>query len=406
MRTQNPGPKKPLLFTLHGMHDRSHWQEGADVVLAPHFHHRKIDYKQFQHWAVVQLSGDIILTLFWICLGFFLWTHTKPASAFPLLAGIYLPLALASVYYVNIRADNKRTRLVNELRLSLPASPLDEDRPSLIAHSLGTYLIACMLLRYRTVAFNVLIFNGCVVRRSFPWKELESRFARVINEVGGLDFVPYLAPSLGWTVPNMGAAGALGFKGAAVHPGLLDREEARPQCMHKPNPCCPVHNVPTPPCPAPVHNILHRGNSHGNFHRTTEHAWRYWLPALWQLDPQVYDDFRKACDKYDSATTQQAELAAIQHLLDSCWEWTNGSLRNFAQTYLRKLVGATCPSECIELMTSTALFELANTFVLARRNASLKSGHDPELMLALDPRKTFSDLLGATAQNAMQAGLL
>ena len=42
-------------------------------------------------------------------------------------------------------------------------------RPSIVAHSFGTYLVAGLLVKYPEVVFDKVIFAGSIVDRDFDW---------------------------------------------------------------------------------------------------------------------------------------------------------------------------------------------------------------------------------------------
>ncbi len=84
-------------------------------------------------------------------------------------------------------------------------------RPSIIAHSFGSYLVAELLRRYPEVKFDKVILAGGIVRDDFDWQTRfdNDQVLHVLNEVATKDIWPKIAK---W-VPRMnaGQSGAVGF---------------------------------------------------------------------------------------------------------------------------------------------------------------------------------------------------
>ena len=100
-------------------------------------------------------------------------------------------------------------------------------RPSIIAHSFGTYIVANALLKYPEIIFDRLILCGSIIQRDYAWDLLLNRGQgnAVLNEYGGMDLWVKLAP---WLIKNTGASGARGFQ--CAHPSLYQR--MRPRFRH------------------------------------------------------------------------------------------------------------------------------------------------------------------------------
>jgi pimeloyl-ACP methyl ester carboxylesterase len=84
------------------------------------------------------------------------------------------------------------------------------DRPSIIAHSLGCYLLAEALEKYQQIRIDRAIVCGSIVRRQFPWKRLSDsgQVRAVLNQYGGNDFWARLVE---WVVSDAGQSGLRGF---------------------------------------------------------------------------------------------------------------------------------------------------------------------------------------------------
>jgi pimeloyl-ACP methyl ester carboxylesterase len=84
------------------------------------------------------------------------------------------------------------------------------ERPSIIAHSFGSYLVAEALDKYREMKFDRVILCGAIVRRGYPWDEIAARgqVRAVLNQYGGNDI---WARVVEWGVPDAGQSGLRGF---------------------------------------------------------------------------------------------------------------------------------------------------------------------------------------------------
>ncbi len=85
-----------------------------------------------------------------------------------------------------------------------------DQRPSVIAHSFGTYLVAQTMEKYDEVKFDRIVFCGSIVRISFPWSTIFERrqAVRVLNDYGAKDF---WAKAAEFMVSDAGPSGAKGF---------------------------------------------------------------------------------------------------------------------------------------------------------------------------------------------------
>lgn len=86
---------------------------------------------------------------------------------------------------------------------------------SIVAHSMGTYLVARAMEIYKEIEFNRVIFCGAIVRRDYPWSGILSRsqFIRVLNDYGSMDI---WARIVQWVVEDAGQSGLRGFQDEAT----------------------------------------------------------------------------------------------------------------------------------------------------------------------------------------------
>ena len=87
------------------------------------------------------------------------------------------------------------------------------DRPSIVAHSFGTYMTARVIDKYE-LKFDRVVFCGAIVEPDYGWTE---RFdgglvRRVMNQYGGMDF---WAGVVAWGVEDAGPSGKVGFRDTA-----------------------------------------------------------------------------------------------------------------------------------------------------------------------------------------------
>jgi len=83
-------------------------------------------------------------------------------------------------------------------------------RPSIVAHSFGTYLVANCMLKHRDVKFDKIILCGSILPEDFDWSILFGRdqVNCVRNECGHKDVWPGIARKV---VPGTGNSGQNGF---------------------------------------------------------------------------------------------------------------------------------------------------------------------------------------------------
>ena len=83
-------------------------------------------------------------------------------------------------------------------------------RPSVIAHSFGSFVIGYAMLKYPEIKFDKVILCGSILPRDFDWHRLfvRDQVGRVRNECGGKDIWVWLAP---FAVRGTGRSGRYGF---------------------------------------------------------------------------------------------------------------------------------------------------------------------------------------------------
>jgi len=87
---------------------------------------------------------------------------------------------------------------------------LDEyNRPSIIAHSFGTYIIGNILLKYNDMYFDKVILCGSILNHNFEWEHIiaNNQIYRVLNEIGYEDYWI----RMGTKFSIVGNSGLIGF---------------------------------------------------------------------------------------------------------------------------------------------------------------------------------------------------
>ncbi len=160
--------KPPLVFTVHGIRTHGHWQKEAADVLS----NSKIPVASFDY------------------------------GRFTLLSLLLRRKHLIDEFYKFAFSRIERSKSVD---LADPRK-----RPSIISHSLGTYIVANCLQKHRDLKIDKLILIGSVLPCDFDWQALIARdqIGRVWNQLGESDWVPIVAERF---LTDAGASGRRGF---------------------------------------------------------------------------------------------------------------------------------------------------------------------------------------------------
>jgi len=158
--------KKRVAITLHGIRTRGKWQKDLAPILAMH---------------------DVV--------------------PYPLDFGRFGALSLLLPY----RRDAKLNWFHSEYQRVQRETGIT--RPSIIAHSFGSYLTCRLLHIFREfVHFDKIILAGSIVQNNFDWSEIiaNEQAVQVRNEVATRDIWPRVAKTL---VSDAGDSGTKGFAG-------------------------------------------------------------------------------------------------------------------------------------------------------------------------------------------------
>lgn len=324
------------VLTIHGIESSGDWQEDIARAFAPHFECKTIKYPHYRWLGPLKLLVEpyVLLLLGAICaVVLFTVDHSSRTGWLALL--LLLLIAYLASYWRRSCAFKHVLQQVSSY-----ARPDDQSETHLIAHSLGTFLMGLALRKRPDVHLGRIVFVGCVLPRSFPWQKLtglsapQYRFIDVRNEVGQRDIVVWSAWLMSWLIRGLGVSGLWGFRGEAAF----------------------VHTLSAPgiPCPqgvscsARIHNMLSEYLGHSDAFVGSGYAETFWLPYLWGIEPNEYQQFLLYCktaaglERSWSAGARalgyvDPRLTAVENkLLGAEWRWCNGSFRD----YVRQEVGS------------------------------------------------------------------
>jgi pimeloyl-ACP methyl ester carboxylesterase len=162
--------KPPLVFTVHGIRTHAVWQKRlSDLLGASQIPTETVSYGYY----------------------------SLPKFVLP-----FINDRMVEAFYEQYQQAVERTRSVDTADY--------RKRPSVIAHSFGTYIVGHCMLKYEDVRFDKVILCGSVLPVGFDWSTLMHRdqVFLVRNEFGLKDVWTRL---VGWVVRKTGPSGAKGF---------------------------------------------------------------------------------------------------------------------------------------------------------------------------------------------------
>lgn len=321
---------RPRVLTIHGIESSGDWQEDIARAFAPHFACKTIKYPHYRWLGPLKLLLEpyVLLFLGAIAAAFLYRVNRSALMGWAVLAALLL-IAYCASYW---RRSCAFKRVLNQV--SPYARADDQMETHLIAHSLGTYLMGLALRKRANIHLGRIVLVGCVLPRSFPWHSLTGlsgsgyRFIDVRNEVGRQDIVVWSAWIMSWLIRGLGVAGLRGFKGEGTF----------------------VHTLPAPgicsqenPCSAKIHNMVSQYLGHSDAFVGSGYAETFWLPYLWGIEPEEYQQFLLACKlaallerPWSSTSRAQGHvdprLTDVENkLLNSNWRWCNGQFGQYVQ---------------------------------------------------------------------------
>jgi pimeloyl-ACP methyl ester carboxylesterase len=305
-----------LVLTIHGVTPDRGWQSRTARVLKPHFQCEPITYGQYGSFlgalAVVFNLSTIVALIACVVAGRFWHPHSY------IFVLCLLALIVAGVTSSIGMARYRRKRVIDRVKVQI-STKATQPSPHIIAHSFGTYIVGWALKKFQDLRFGRVVLVGCVLPPPFDWISMRRgpirAFDEIRNDVGLSDPVVRLVKWLGRLVPDLGAAGLSGFIGEPTVVHSVDEPWG-------PCPAC-LQSLPRPL----VHNVFLAKYRHSDWALGPGHVRELWLPFLWGLSPQEFNEFVQDCR--DAAFARQEEFwqeldLAEQKLAEHTWTWTRG----------------------------------------------------------------------------------
>ncbi len=160
-----------VVVTVHGIRTHARWQRAFSETASRNGLHCRLDRWNFGNFSLLQFLTP--------------WSRQAKVGWF------------REVYHDEFH--------------DLASAPLSSERPSVVAHSFGTYILGNALLRYPYLRFNKVLLCGSILPDNFPWDVLIDRgqVQAVRNEFGARDGWTRAAQ---WFVPGTGPSGQSGFR--------------------------------------------------------------------------------------------------------------------------------------------------------------------------------------------------
>jgi pimeloyl-ACP methyl ester carboxylesterase len=383
------GRRKQIVLTIHGVNPNRRWQPNIHKVLAPFFTCRAHRYHEYDTWrgpirAIVSIPL-FLAGLLVVALGIY------ALSAWPLAGAAGSVAGFACIVVSFVAARRKRRRCADRLKVEI-GQKCGLQRPHVIAHSLGTYLIGRVIEKFDDINLANVVLVSAVLPQKYPWAENLRRnpdcVQGVRSEFGKADWVVRAVGWMHWLVRDLGNAGRYGFRAQPnfVHTG---RGLTRP-CLTCIERLVPVHNFPL-----------------GQFEHSTHflgtlHARKIWLPYLWGLPIIEFLRFLKASDE---ATRLEADkrYAEADAIIDRLWRrrfaWCDGrSLGEYAEAQIDANI-ARRRGFPADVARAEILDEVRNhvhaVVVDADAEAMRSDNVDEEIARLLDPRLAVAEAVDA-----------
>jgi len=319
------------VVTVHGINSKGQWQERAEQVLAPHFSCINVKYAHYRSFGFLKVIVEpwilIPVLLLLLILSMTNMIHWTWGIWSVLLSG----LLIVSHLFTYVRRELALRIIKTQIDSKCPPG----ERPHVIAHSFGTFLIGSLMKRFPDIQFDAVILTGCVLPAGFDWQSLKgnkvSGFCRVRNEVADGDQIVRLASLLRRLIPGMGSAGVTGFHEASrrsllMQGDVISRANTIDDLIHTVD----IRNrCLFPDCNgrAGIHNVrLPHDFSHNDSFTGTGHAATFWLPFLWNIDDAEYSDLLEACHLASELKRQkdQVGLRVMEEFFTTkLWDWAD-----------------------------------------------------------------------------------
>jgi hypothetical protein len=401
------------LFSIHGINTDGKWQQGIRDILDRFFDYRPLEYQEYRNLplAVWRLGGDLVLLLLAVP-AFVVWDiRYKSPPVIWMVTGIVLIFLMAmAINWLNAKCMQS---LVERINTDVRGPLGGHANASVVAHSLGTLLVARALRRFESTTFDTIILHGCVVNRRYPWGGMLTRFSNVFNDIGGLDIVPRIAGTLRYTVPDIGSAGANGFKGPAVALPIRNPSSPGP-IIYRGKSCCEAHE--SVQSTDQVHNVRFERIPHSGYHQGFFHAMDFWLPRLLGYDPSLYRKFYDDCVRVVSAEPglKYEYKSAQRSLLETCYGWHPGRLETAIRSEVDAIAEITVPRSKVDGLIVSIVVDLTRAVYSMLKRFPRSPIKDQKLELPdkedaiwdlLDPRSALQRSIAQSLQRAKINGI-
>jgi pimeloyl-ACP methyl ester carboxylesterase len=321
-------PRRTVV-TVHGINSDGDWQGRVKSVLEPHFRCETVRYYDYRRRGELKLVLDLrAAVVAAAAVSLLAWTQAIPEpwwQATALLVGI-APFVLAQL---------RRARVLRQFKSQLDPLLGQANRIHVIGHSYGTYLIGAALKKFPDVRLRRVVLAGCVLPVTYPWRRcwIRNRWAyvEVRNEVGGRDlavwFVFLLRNLVPGLLPGLGYSGSLGFLGNRDFIHRLS------------NPYGPCHKCEASEEPGRVHDVKIREIAHSDLFIGRSHTRTFWLPFLWGIIPDEYQDWLDSCE-VAATLEEETDFPRLREMERELrkreWRWCGDSvsLERYVQGHL------------------------------------------------------------------------
>jgi pimeloyl-ACP methyl ester carboxylesterase len=330
--------ENPLVITVHGVNPNRVWQANVHKVLSPHFDCKRYDYTEYDTirgpfrvvFDIRTAVASLTLAAVAVVLGIVHWYWGSVIVWWT--AATLLIVALILFGFSLFLAWHKRIDCAQHLKLEFDTVRSLGERPHVIAHSLGTYLVGRALKKFPDFDLGHIVLVSTVLPRRYPWRKILAHRPRCVtsvrSEFGRADLVVRGVRWIRWLAWDLGTAGAYGFK-------------VDPSCVH-------TNDSPTLRCSlcvnnlAPVHNIPLGEFTHSDAFLGVMHARNLWLPFLWGYDPDEYSYYLEKCREAAGLHKQRRwpELDAVANeLWGRKFTWTrDNTLQQFLERQVARSV--------------------------------------------------------------------
>lgn len=313
-RPLSPARKTQWVITIHGVNPNRRWQPVVQSVLEPHFNCIPYDYHDYDFpFGPIRVIANIPLFVgaLFIILYALVQGISRPENwVIGGVGALFLCLSCLAGWW-------KRTGCAARLKAHIAPYCAFGHRPNVIAHSLGTYLIGHVLRKFPDIRLENVVLVSTVLPRSYAWNRIltanPNGARNVRSEFGRADYVIRAVGWIGWMVRDLGNAGLRGF---------YEIENWVHTTLGPTRPCSLCGNSPLR---VPVHNVPLSYFGHSDHFLGPEHAQMLWLPFLWNIGIDEFDDYLNAClliSRLEDDDRLGEADRVIQKLWSRAYSWT------------------------------------------------------------------------------------